>query len=38
MMSFSCELENQEGGELIYDVVRIIKIQEHYYLILPEDD
>lgn len=38
MMSFSCELENQEGGQLIYDVVRIIKIQGYYCLILPEDD
>lgn len=38
MMSFSCKLKNLDGGSLIYDVVRLIKIQGDYYLILPEDD
>lgn len=34
--SFSCELVKPEGGKVIYDIVRLVKHKESYYLFLPE--
>lgn len=36
LSSFSCELINPDGGKVIYDVVRLVRFEEVYFLILPE--
>lgn len=33
---FSCELKNIEGGSIIYDIVRIGKCEDEFYLFIPD--
>jgi len=35
---FSCELKNKEGGAIIYDIVRIGKYKDEFYLFITEED
>lgn len=36
--SFSCELKNLNDGAVIYDIVRIGKYNDEFYLYIPEGD
>lgn len=38
MSSFSCELKHVNGGAIIYDIVRIGKNKDEYFLFIPDEN
>src|SRR5690606_36258937 len=36
--SFSCELKNLNGGAVVYDIVRVGKYKDEFYLFIPKEE